>query len=91
MFNDGGYFEMVENGTLNEIVDTSKHPSAPKAPVPHCTESQMVKYTRNDGVVVAEVHQYVLTNGELAASGLPDPKRLLHDGKRYHVRSQKQK
>jgi len=85
MFNDGGYFKMVEAGRLMETVVETRHPSAPLAPVPYCTESQGVEYRRKDGTEVAYVHQYLKPNGKLGASGMPDPKRLLHDGKHYHV------
>lgn len=89
MFNSGGYFEMVENGKLIETIVDSRHPSAPKAPVPFCTESQLVTYAKKDGTEIASVHQYLLVDGTLGASGMPDPKRLLHDGQRYHVRPEK--
>lgn len=85
MFNDGGYFDMVEGGRLKEDVVETRHPSAPLAPVPHCTESQGVAYRSQDGTEIAYVHQYLKPDGKLGASGAPDPKRLFHAGKRYHV------
>ena len=48
--------------------------------MPPCTLSQIVKYLDASGRPVAVVHQYLLANGTLGASGRPDPKWLLHDG-----------
>jgi hypothetical protein len=91
MFNQGRYLDMVENGRLSEIVVESRHPSAPLAPVPFCTESQFASYQAEDGTEIAYVHQYVQPNGELGASGMPDPKRLLHDGQQYHALPEKRR
>ena len=82
---------MVESGRLREEIVVTRHPSAPKAPVPYCTESQGVAYRRRDGIDVAYVHQYLMPNGELGASGFPDPKWLLHDGKHYHAIPEKER
>ncbi len=47
---------------------------------PVCTRSQLVTYFDADGERVAIVHQYLRQDGTLGASGLPDPKWLLHGG-----------
>jgi hypothetical protein len=45
----------------------------------------MLRYfRRRDGQLMAIVHQYRLPNGELGASGLPDPK-WLRDGDRILI------
>lgn len=36
------------------------------------------------GKKVAEAHQYKRTDGSIGASGLPDPKEILHDGIVYY-------
>ena len=46
----------------------------------------MVLYTTLDFKPVALVHQYRRPEGQIGASGLPDPKRLLLDGKVIAVR-----
>ena len=45
---------------------------------PHGTKSQRVIYSRG-GEQIAIVHQYLLPDGRIGASGLPDPK-WLRDG-----------
>ncbi len=45
-----------------------------------CTRSQLITYFDADGRRVAIVHQYLRRDGTLGASGLPDPKWLLHEG-----------
>ena len=45
----------------------------------------MVRYLDADGNVVAMVHQYLLPDGTLGASGNPDPKWLFWREKRYYT------
>jgi len=84
LFNDGGYLEMVKSGKLTEHV------------LEHCQstlltqetvsiESQMVSYRDADNNEVARVHQFMRPDGTRAASGKPDPKRLLKDGILYRL------
>jgi len=47
--------------------------------------SQMVSYRDKDNNEIARVHQFVRPDGSLAASGRPDPKRLLEDGILYRL------
>jgi hypothetical protein len=83
MFNDGKYWEKVQNGTLLAKLMANNHPSSPKAPVPACTKSQYLIYINNAGQKVAAVHQYLRPDGTLGASGRPDPKELLIHGNLY--------
>ena len=76
MFNDGKYWEQVQNGTLRAILVANNHPSSPRAKEPICTRSQYIIYVNRMGKKVAGVHQYLRTNGKLGASGRPDPKEL---------------
>ena len=66
----------------------SRPPSCPLlANVPVCTQSQLLHYIElRTGIKVAEVHQYVLPDGTIGASGMPDPKLLVYDGTLYAVR-----
>ena len=89
MFNDGGYLQKADDGELKERIVKTTHASKLKVNAPWCTESQGMLYIDKDGTEVAQVHQYLQANGELWASGLPDSKRLFHNGVRYHVRSTK--
>lgn len=80
MFNDLGFWERVKAGELNAVVTDNRHPSLTKAREPLCTYSQEVSYRDSDNNEVARVHQYLKPDGEIGASGRPDPKRLLVDG-----------
>ncbi len=80
MFNKGRYVERVATGELMERIIRARRPNSPKAPVPPGTESQIVGYyDSKTGRRVALFHRYVLPDGTLGASGLPDPKELFED------------
>jgi hypothetical protein len=83
MFNDGNYQARVESGELRPHILKERHPSSPKANVPSCTKSQIIAYLDSNGNEIAVVHQYLLPNGSLGASGFPDPKRLFKEGILY--------
>lgn len=51
-----------------------KHPRA--LAEPHCTRSLYVEYHDANGGLVAGAHMYVRPDGQLGASGKPDPKFL---------------
>jgi hypothetical protein len=80
-FNSANLYEKACSGQLTQKVVKEKHPSPPPALEPTCTRSQFVHYSDEAGVVVARVHQYLRQDGTLGASGLPDPKVLLWEGK----------
>jgi hypothetical protein len=67
----------VQPGRCVVRVITTNHPSAPLAPVPHCTQSQLIGYFDKTRRRIATAHQYLKPDGSLGASGLPDPKSLL--------------
>ncbi len=83
LFNDSGYLEQYQNGQLQSTLRKSKHPSAPRAKEPFCTQSQYITYVNKDGDKVAGAHQYLRPDGSLGASGRPDPKEVLIDGVLY--------
>lgn len=68
-----------------ELVLANDHPSPPRADEPICTRSQTVAYYDRTGMKVAVVHQFVRKDGDLGASGRPDPKRLLEEGVLYYI------
>src|SRR5207245_619318 len=84
MFNGAGYYAMTKTGEIVSKITRNKHPKWIAAWVPFCTYSQEVSY-RHNGQEVARVHQYSRPDGTLAASGLPDPKRLEIGGKKYRL------
>lgn len=51
--------------------------------MPPCTLSQVLMYRDTRGQLVAVVHQYLLADGSLGASGRPDPKYVFEDGVIY--------
>jgi hypothetical protein len=83
IFNDNCYVCRLQAGELRKNKLESVHVRSRKAAVPVCSHSQIIEYLDNDGNRVALVHQYRLRDGTLGASGQPDPKWLLHEGKIY--------
>jgi hypothetical protein len=83
-FNKGNYWGRAKAGEFTILVMENKHPAQTLAKEPFCTRSQMVSY-RDGSNEIARVHQYVKPNGQLGASGKPDPKRLLHNGVLYRL------
>jgi hypothetical protein len=83
MFNEGGLWQQVQSGELQERLLKSGHPTPAPAAEPYCTRSQMVGYYKATGGRVALVHQYLRPDGTVGASGRPDPKALVVDGVLY--------
>src|SRR6266571_2504239 len=86
MFNQGGYWEQTKTGILQAKVMTDRHPSSPVTNEPTCTRSQYIIYINTNGKKIAGVHQYLRPNGQLGASGRPDPKELLVNGIWYRTK-----
>jgi len=78
-FNTLGLFDQVQRGELIAEI-RRESAAAPEVGQPPGTRSQRIAYMRGE-VVVAIVHQYLLPDGRIGASGLPDPK-WLRDGNR---------
>src|SRR2546423_15028217 len=84
MFNDGGYWQRVQTGELQQCLRQDRHPTSPVAPEPYCTRSQLVSYLDADEVEeIARVFHYLRADGTIGASGRPDPKRLFVNGVVY--------
>jgi hypothetical protein len=83
-FNDGGYWEKVQDGKWTAIPLESRISDALDQEQGQIT-SLMLSYRDENGDEVARVHQYEREDGTLAASGRPDPKRLLQDGILYRL------
>jgi hypothetical protein len=84
IFNDDGYWEKVKNGELQTFLleaCISKLLTHETCEI----QSQMLSYRDSTGEEVARIHQFVRPDGTLAASGKPDPKRLLKDGILYRL------
>lgn len=76
----------VQNGELHELTLPAT-PASAAAGQPPGTLSQQVRYLDENGVV-ARAHRFVLPDGELGASGLPDPKAVLFQGRWLVVESE---
>jgi len=64
----------VEVSELIEIRDTN---TGQTVSIQHCVKSQEVLFLdRNNGFEVVRAHQYITDEGEIGASGAPDPKRI---------------
>ena len=72
--------EAALSGEVTTVLRSDRHPTRPKAGEPVCTRSQLVTYFDSSGRRIAIVHQYLRQDGSLGASGLPDPKWLIHEG-----------
>ncbi len=84
MFNDGRYWERVEQGELVAFTQANRHPAPPFEPF--CTVSQTVHYYARTSPLpekVAVVHQYLRPDGTLGASGMPDPKAIIEGDTMY--------
>jgi len=84
LFNDGRYWDKLKSGELTALVLQSRVSKS----LPYETVeilSQIVSYRDSSGQEVARVHQYLRPDGTIAASGKPDPKRLLQEGILYRL------
>jgi hypothetical protein len=83
-FNDAGYWEKVQKR------EWTAHPLESRVSTALDTEiviitSVMYSYHNEKGEEMARVHQYERPDGSIAASGLPDPKRLAQNGTLYRL------
>lgn len=78
-FAELGILAQLSSGELLAEVRRDSPAMPSRGPLPG-TRSQLVFYRRGE-LLVAIVHQYLLPDGRIGASGLPDPK-WLRDGHR---------
>ena len=83
-FNEGGYWEKVLKGEWTVHTLESRISDALTDETVEIT-SVMLSYHNKNGVEVARVHQYMRPDQSIAASGRPDPKRLVQDGFLYRL------
>jgi hypothetical protein len=81
----------VERAESGEIIAVVVHSGTPSQEVglPPGSRSEMISYREINGFELARAHQYVLPDGRIGASGKPDPKRVLKDGKLYRIEKTK--
>lgn len=83
MFNSADYTVRLETGQLKRVLIREHHlktETSQAKRMPFCTVGQIYRYLDKENEWHAEVHQYLMPNGQLGASGLPDPKRLRRNG-----------
>ena len=83
-FNEGGYWEKVLNREWTEHILESRISDALEKETVQIT-SVMISYHDENGEEMARVHQYMRPDRSIAASGRPDPKRLVQDGVLYRL------
>ncbi len=84
----GQYQLKIDDGTLKSEVVKNDHLKNPrKVDEPWCTHSQIINYFDGNGHLIVTMHQFLRQDGRLGASGMPDPKRLKHNGIIYYVSS----
>lgn len=83
-FNEGGYWEKAEKGELKKVVLENCISTLLTQETVEII-SEMISYRDADDNEVARVHQFRRPDGTLAASGKPDPKRLLENGVLYRL------
>jgi len=85
IFKEERILERTAAGEISSRLVYDEHPSAPKAEEPFCTKSQLLAYYTTAGQKIAEAHQYLRTDGSIGASGMPDPKEVVHSGSLYYL------
>jgi hypothetical protein len=88
MFNQGDYTARLASGQLQSVPVAQRHlqqETADAKGMPYCTTSQIIRYVDDQNVWQAEIHQYLMLDGQLGASGKPDPKRIRQGGKIWAV------
>ena len=83
-FNEGGYWDRTKTGELTVVLMESNVSTLLTQETVEIT-SQMLSYRDHDDNEIVRVHQFVRPDGSLAASGMPDPKRLLEGGVLYRL------
>ena len=84
MFNEERFVERSQTGEIKAVVVHSGTPS-PDVGLPLGSRSQLLSNRDLNGLELARAHQYVLPDGRVGASGKPDPKRILKDGKLFRL------
>jgi hypothetical protein len=87
-FNDGEYWQKVIRGELTAYV-LEETISTLLTHEPGPIRSQMVSYRDQNNQEIARVHQFLRPDDSIAASGMPDPKRLLEGGVLYRLEKKK--
>jgi len=83
-FNGSGYWDNVRSGKWTAVVMESRVSDALPQETVQIT-SVMLSYRDENNNEMARVHQYERPDKSIAASGLPDPKRIFIDGKLYRL------
>lgn len=86
LFNSSQYPGLIINQRLEKIVLKSKlmqEPNLTQKGLPPGTKSEVIVYRNRAKDLYVKVHQYLLPNGTIGASGKPDPKAMKLNGVMY--------
>ena len=75
----------IDSGELTSIVTDDRKPASLPPSEPFCTRSQFVRYITRERAEIAGCHQYLRPDGQVGASGKPDPKIVVHEGVAYKI------
>lgn len=81
LFDDEQILEGVGRGLITAI-SHSQSPASPRSNQPEGTISELVDYFHGHELI-ATAHRFVLPDGSIGASGLPDPKMVVSGGTMY--------
>jgi hypothetical protein len=84
IFREASIQQRIDSCELKLKILYNVHLDPPLPDEPPCVHSQRRAYLDTDSKKVTEVHCYERPNGTLAASGLLDPKEVVHDGVLYY-------
>jgi hypothetical protein len=85
IFRDARILEREQEGELTTKIVQDSHPSPPRADEPFCTRSQLKAFFDRAGAEIAIAHYYLRTDGTIGASGLLDPKEVVHEDIHYFL------
>jgi len=77
IFNEEKFYDKTLTGELIAVTMKDRQLQRRLPGMPVGTKSQILYYYTKKRQLVAIVHQYLLPNGSIGGSGLPDPKKLI--------------
>jgi hypothetical protein len=83
--------KLLQNGEFKQNPLKARHADPFKSGQVFCTYSEIVLVQDKNKSEIAKVHRYVLPEGTLGASRLPDPVKIEWDGKTYKLKRKNDK
>jgi hypothetical protein len=77
---------MIRESMIDETIDFRDLTSGQIAWSHHCDRTQEMTFEdRHNGAEIARAHLYITDNGQIGASGAPDPKRIRIGNDYYRI------